>query len=115
MTFDQVVDFAVKHDIKYLDFIPAHIDPTAPTEETLKKKAILDQKGLVAYSFGVNQTSMDKEANRKLFEFAKLMGMKVITAEPKKRAERDNLEELVKEYDLKLAIHNHSTGTAYGD
>jgi len=30
-------------------------------------------------------------------------------------AEWDNLEALVKEYDIKLAIHNHGTGTVYGD
>jgi sugar phosphate isomerase/epimerase len=30
-------------------------------------------------------------------------------------AEWDNLEELVKEYDIKLAIHNHGTGTTYGN
>jgi sugar phosphate isomerase/epimerase len=115
MTFDQVVDFAVKHGISQIQFIKAHFDPTGPKEETLRKKAILDQKGLVAYSFGVNQTSMDKEANRKLFEFAKLMGMNVIIVEPKNMAEWDNLEELVKEYDIKLAIHNHGRGTVYGD
>jgi L-ribulose-5-phosphate 3-epimerase len=115
MTFDQVVEFAVKHGITQLEFIKAHMDPTAPKEETLRKKAILDAKGLTAYSFGVNATSMDKEANRKLFEFAKLMGMKVIIVEPKKMEEWDNLEQLVKEYDIKLAIHNHGTGTMYGD
>jgi L-ribulose-5-phosphate 3-epimerase len=115
MNFDQVVDFAMKHGITHLELIKAHLDPTAPKEETLRKKAILDQKGLVAYSFGVNQTSMNKEQNRQLFEFAKLMGMKVIIVEPKNMAEWDNLEQLVKEYDIKLAIHNHGTGTVYGD
>ena len=115
MTFDQTVDFAVKHGITQLEMIKAHLDPLAPREETLRKKAILDAKGLTAYSFGVNQTSMNKEENRKLFEFAKLMGMKVIAVEPKKMEEWDNLEELVKEYDIKLAIHNHGTGTVYGD
>lgn len=115
MNFDQVVEFAVKHGITHLEFIKAHLDPAAPKEESLRKKAILDAKGLTAYSFGVNGTSMDKEKNRQLFEFAKLMGMKVIIVEPKNLAEWDNLEELVKEYDLKLAIHNHGTGTVYGD
>jgi sugar phosphate isomerase/epimerase len=115
MKFDEVVDFAVKHGITKLQFIANHFDPNGTREETLRKKAILDQKGLVAYSFGVNRTSMDKEANRKLFEFAKLMGIKVIIVEPRNMDEWDNLEELVKEYDLKLAIHNHGTGTVYGD
>jgi L-ribulose-5-phosphate 3-epimerase len=114
MNFDQVVEFAVKHGITHIEFIKAHLDPAAPPEESLRKKAILDQKGLVAYSFGVNGTSMDKEKNRQLFEFAKLMGMKVIIVEPKNPAEWDNLEELVKEYDIRLAIHNHNLDTVYG-
>jgi sugar phosphate isomerase/epimerase len=115
MNFDQVVEFAVKHGITHLELIKAHLDPAGPKEEILRKKAILEQKGLVAYSFGVNATSMDKEKNRALFEFAKLMGMKVIIVEPKNLDEWNNLEELVKEYDIKLAIHNHGTGTVYGD
>lgn len=115
MDFDQVVAFAVKHGITQVQFIGKHLDPKGTKEETLRKKAILDQAGITAYTFGVNGTSMDKEANRKLFEFAKLMGIKIIVVEPKALAEWDNLEELVKEYDLKLAIHNHGTGSVYGD
>jgi L-ribulose-5-phosphate 3-epimerase len=115
MKFEEVVDFAVKHGITHLELISAHLDPNAPKEESLRKKALLEAKGLVAYSFGVNRTSMDKEENRKLFEFAKLMGMSLIVVEPRNLAEWDNLEELVKEYDIKLAIHNHGSGTVYGD
>jgi L-ribulose-5-phosphate 3-epimerase len=115
MTFDEVVAFAQKHQIKNLQMFSKHIDPKETREETLRKKAILDQHGLVCYTFGVAATSTDKEENRKLFEFAKLMGMKLIIVEPRDMAEWDNLEELVKEYDIKLAIHNHGTGTAYGD
>ncbi len=115
MDFDQVVAFALKHDIKYLQLISKHIDPKGPREEALRKKAILDKNGLVAYTFGVNGTTLDKEENRKLFEFAKLMGIKLIIVEPRDQAIWDNLEELVKEYDIKLAIHNHGRGTVYGD
>lgn len=116
MSFEQVADFAVKHGIRYLElFAPAHLDPAAPRAENLRKKAYLEERGLVAYSFGVNKAGLDKGANRKLFELAKLMGMKVIAIEPKDPAAWDNLEELVKEYDIKLAIHNHDLDTVYGD
>ena len=115
MTFDEVMDFAVAHHFKYLELAGKHLDPSAPKEEALRRKAQLAARGLVAYSFGVAATSRDKEANRKLFEFARLMDMKFIVVEPKVMAEWDNLEDLVKEYDIKLAIHNHGTGTAYGD
>ncbi|MEY4938667.1 MAG: Inosose dehydratase [Verrucomicrobiota bacterium] len=115
MTFDQVVAFAVKHQITHLELIAAHLDPNGPKEETLRKKAILEKNGLMAYTCGVNKTSVNKEENRKLFEFAKLMGMKLLVVEPRDQAEWDNLEQLVKEYDIKLAIHNHGTGSVYGD
>lgn len=46
-------------------------------------KAALDKVGPVCLMSGVAGTSMDKEKNRKLFEFAKLMGIKVIIVEPK--------------------------------
>jgi sugar phosphate isomerase/epimerase len=115
MTFDEVVAFAQKHKIKNLQLIAKHIDPAGTREESLRKKAILDERGLVCYTFGVAGTTKNKEENRKLFEFAKLMGIKMIVVEPRDMAEWDNLEELVKEYDIKLAIHNHGTGTVYGD
>ena len=115
MDFDQVVAFAVKHGITNLQLIAKHMDPKAPAEETLRKKAVLEKNGLTAYTFGVNGTSMNKEENRKLFEFAKLIGAKIIVVEPRNMDEWDNLEQLVKEYDLRLAIHNHGTGTVYGD
>ena len=115
MSIDEVVEFATKHQIKNLQLISKHIDPKGTKEETLRKKAILDARGLTCYTFGVNGTSLVKEDNRKLFEFAKLMGIKIIIVEPKNMAEWDNLEQLVKEYDIKLAIHNHGTGSVYGD
>lgn len=115
MTFDQVVEFAVKHGITQLQFFRGQFDPTASKEETLRKKAILDAHGLTCYTFGVSQTSLDPTENRKLFEFAKLIGAKLIVVEPRDLAEWDNLEALVKEYDIRLAIHNHGKGTVYGD
>lgn len=115
MNFDQAVEFCVAHKIKYIESTDKHINPKAPLEETRRKKAILDAKGLVCYSFGVAGTSMDKEDNRKLFEFAKFMGIKVIIVEPKDQAQWDNLEQLVKEYNIKLAIHNHGITSVYGN
>jgi len=115
MNFDQVVDFCVQHKIKYVQMIGKHMDPAAPLAETRRKKAILAKHGLICYTFGVAATSMNKEENRKLFEFAKVMGIKFIVVEPKNMAEWDNLEALVKEYNIKLAIHNHGISSVYGN
>jgi sugar phosphate isomerase/epimerase len=115
MTFDEMVTFAEKHGIKNIQAIGKHIDPNGSLDDAKKKKAILDAKGMSFYTFGVAGTSPDKEVNRKLFVFAKAMGIKVIIVEPKNdKALWDGLEELVKEYDIKLAIHNHGKDSVYG-
>lgn len=115
LNFEEVVEFAKKHEIKNLQMIGNHMDPHAPVQETMAKKAVLDQHGLKCYSFGVAGTFPDKEKNRELFEFAKIMGIKVIVVEPRDFAILDQLEELVKEYDIKIAIHNHGITSTYGN
>lgn len=115
MEFDQVVEFAKKHGIKHLQMIGKHMEPSAPLEETKRKKAILDAAGLDVYTFGVAGTSLVKDENRKLFEFAKFMGIRVIVVEPSDYQILDNLEELVKEYDIRIAIHNHGIRSLYGN
>lgn len=115
LNFDQVVEFCVKHKIKYLQLIPNHINPNAPKEELAQKKAILEKNGLIPYTFGVAGTSLDKEVNRKLFEFCKFMGMKLLVVEPNDFKILDVLEELAKEYDIKVVIHNHGINSLYGN
>lgn len=57
-------------------------------------------------AFGVTGFSKNDDDNRKTFEFAKKMGLYAITCEPAADA-WDSLEKLVKEYDIRIAIHNH--------
>jgi len=114
LKFEQVVDFCSKHQIKYLQLIPDHIGVNKK-EEWATKKAALDKAGLVPYTFGVAGTSLNKEENRKLFECAKFFGMKMIVVEPNDFKIFDSLEELAKEYDIKVAIHNHGITSLYGN
>lgn len=115
MSFEEAVEFAAAHGIKYMELYSKHLDPNDPEEVNLKKRAFLKEHGVTAYSMGVSWTTLNKEDNRNLFELAKLFGMKVIVVEPGDQMIWGNLEELVKEYDIKLAIHNHGTGTTYGN
>ncbi|MCW5560034.1 MAG: sugar phosphate isomerase/epimerase, partial [Verrucomicrobiae bacterium] len=92
-----------------------HIDPNSPREEYLKKKAVLEANGLRAYTFGVAGTSLDTAQNRKLFEFAKDMGISLIIVEPGDFAILHQLETLAKEFDIRVAIHNHGIRSLYGN
>ena len=115
LNFEQAVEFCAKHNIKYLQLIPNHIGLNDSREEWQKKRALLQKHGLIAYTFGVAPTSLDKEANRKLFECAKFFDMKLIVVEPKDFKILDNLEELAREYDIKVVIHNHDLKSLYGN
>jgi len=115
MNFDQMVAFAKQQGITNLQVIGNHIDPNSPREEYLKKKAVLDANGLRAYTFGVAGTSLDTAKNRKLFEFAKDMGISLIIVEPGDFTILNQLEALAKEFDIRVAIHNHGIRSLYGN
>lgn len=115
LNFEQSVEFCAKHKIKYLQLIPNHIGLDGSKDDWQKKKDLLEKNGLVAYTFGVAPTSLEKEKNRKLFECAKFFGMKLIVVEPGDFKILDSLEELAKEYDIKVVIHNHDIKSLYGN
>lgn len=69
-------------------------------------KAKLAEKGLVAVGYGVIKLGADAAADRKVFEFCKDMGIGIVVTEPDV-AGMDGIEALVKEFDIKMAIHNH--------
>lgn len=115
LSFEETVRFAQQHGITQIEFYAKHLDPAGTEEETARKLAFLAEHGVTAYSIGVSRTSLNPADNRRLFEFARRCGIKVIVVEPGDPLEWDNLEALVKEFDIKLAIHNHGTGTTYGN
>jgi sugar phosphate isomerase/epimerase len=61
---------------------------------------------------GVNPFGKDAAANRKTFEFAKALGIRNITADPDP-ASFDSLNDLVQEFDIRIAIHNHGPRHRY--
>src|SRR2546430_4894775 len=78
LSFNQVVEFCAKHHIQYVQLIPNHLGLDDSKEEWQKKKDAMEKAGLIPYTFGVAQTSLDKEKNRRLFDCARFFGMKLI-------------------------------------
>ena len=62
--------------------------------------------GLSISAHGVNGFGKDFAANRRVFEFAKKAGISILSAAPTPES-LDNLNELVKEFNIRIAIHNH--------
>lgn len=81
------------------------LDHHASPETLAKVKAKLSEHGLMAVAYGVVGLSKDEAECRKVFEFAKTMGIRVINTESTDAL--DTAEKLVKEYDIQVGFHNH--------
>jgi len=78
--------------------------------EAIKKAAAA--KGLKLVNIGVVKLPPDEDESRKVFEFANKMGIDTLVAEPVPDA-LDIVERLCKEYNIKVAIHNHPKPSPY--
>jgi len=80
-------------------------DHNASAETIQKVKEKLAASKVTAVNYGVVDIPKDEAAARKVFEFAKALGLYAITTESVDAI--DTIEKLVKEYDICVAIHNH--------
>lgn len=80
--------------------------PNLSDEDILAVKAQLAKYNVRPVAFGVTGLGKDEAENRKTFAFCKKMGIGTITSEPDP-AGMDNIEKLVKEFNIRVAIHNH--------
>lgn len=81
------------------------LDHNASPETLEKVKAKLKAHDIMAVAYGVVGLSKDEAESRKVFEFAKTMGIRVINTESVEAL--DTFEKLVKEYDIRVGFHNH--------
>jgi L-ribulose-5-phosphate 3-epimerase len=77
--------------------------------EAIKAKMISDGIHWPFVNIGVVELSADEARSRKVFAFAKKWGIDTLVAEPPLDS-WDTVEKLCKEYDIKVAIHEHSQG-----
>lgn len=82
------------------------LDHNASPEVIEKLQAKLKQHKVLAVNYGVVRLPNDEAECRKVFAFAKKLGLYAVTSEPEPAA-FDVIEKMVKEYDIAMAIHNH--------
>ena len=92
----------------------AKVDPDMPLSTIAKIKNKLDNSGVRAIGFGVVTLGKDEAENRKIFDFAKAMGITTITSEPPQDA-LEGIDKLANEYQINVAIHNHPKPSRYWD
>lgn len=78
--------------------------------EAVRKK--LREAGLSVVAYGVVDTGRTEAEMRRVFDFAREMGIRTIVCEPQD-GDFEAIEKLVKEYDIRIAIHNHPAPSKY--
>lgn len=105
---EQALDMTLRCGINQIAFKSMHL-PLDSNKETIKKAvALCKQKGVNLYGGGVIYMKTKEEADQ-AFEYAKTAEMKMIVGVPNHEL-LEYVEGKVKEYDIKLAIHNHGPG-----
>ena len=89
------------------------VGPALTTEQREKLKAKLAASGVKAMNFGVVNFTSDGPAARKVFEFARDMGLQTITCEPADKSAWDVVEKLADEFKINAACHNHPKPSQY--
>jgi sugar phosphate isomerase/epimerase len=112
-TVFEAIDKTAQAGGKTIEFYPGQkFDDTAKWDHNATPEMIdkvmkhLEAKGLTAVGYGVVKLGKDAAQDRKVFEFCKKVGISIVVTEPDV-AGLDGIEALVKEFDIKMAIHNH--------
>ena len=110
------VDTALKHaaelGFSQVEFYSGMLSTDASDEEIAAVKKKVADLGMSISAHGVNRFTKDADANRRLFVFAKKLGIPTLTADPDPES-FDSLDDLVKEFDIRVGIHNHGPRHRY--
>jgi sugar phosphate isomerase/epimerase len=101
------IGYLKKLNVKYVNIKDVHLFMDQKPEDVSRQVKEFTRAGFIITGGGTISFRSKEDADiRKRFEYAKAAGMPLIVAAP----ERDILpvlEKYVKEYDIKIAVHNH--------
>ena len=109
---EEAIRHASELGFAHIEFYPGHFSNEATPAEIGAMKQTMAAAGMKMLGHGVHGFTANHEANRQLFEFAKAVGLRCLSADPSPDS-FDSLDRLVKEYDIRIAIHNHGPRHRY--
>ncbi len=109
---DKALDLTERFGVHYWEAFQAHVPQTENPDIISKSLAKFKAAKISCPNWGVESFDGNASRSRKIFEFARSFGFKVITADPSPDS-FDILDKLVVEFKIKIGIHNHGPGNRY--
>jgi sugar phosphate isomerase/epimerase len=121
-TFAEAVAKAKQLNLKYMEIYPGQklsaempdvsVSHTMTAEQRKALKKLVADAGITLTNYGVVSLPNNEAECRKVFDFAKEMGLENIVSEPPEDA-FDMIDKLCQEYKIGVAIHNHPNPSHY--
>lgn len=105
---DEALAMTKRVGLKYIAFKSFHLPLDSSEAQIRDVAAKVKDAGLILYGGGVIYMKTAAEVNQ-AFDYARAAGMKVIIGVPSPEL-LELVNEKVKQYDIKVAIHNHGPG-----
>lgn len=105
---DKTLETMKRADVHYLCIKDFHLPMSSTDEQIAAFHAKLKDSGVTGYAVGPINMKTKEEVDR-AFDYAKRVGVKLIVGVPNHEL-LSYVEGKVKEYDIRLAIHNHGPG-----
>jgi sugar phosphate isomerase/epimerase len=111
-SLDEALEQTKALGVHYWEAYSAHVPLTTDPAQVSTLLGKLKAADVKLLAHGVTGFGADAAANRRVFECAKALGIRTISADPTPQS-FDNLETLVDEFKINIAIHNHGPGARY--
>jgi inosose dehydratase len=109
---DQALSATTQLGLEWWEGWEGHVPMTENLADRSEMRLKLRQAGVRVRTFGVVGFNADAARSRRIFDFARAMGVETLSADPTPESFA-TLETLTQEYKIRIAIHNHGPGSRY--
>jgi inosose dehydratase len=92
--------------VQYVEFYQKHAPLDSTQQQIRAIQELCKEYGVTPIAWGVQKFTKDHDANRKCFDFGRVLGIKHFSADPDPDS-FDSLDKLCAEYRIGVAIHPH--------
>jgi sugar phosphate isomerase/epimerase len=103
---DQALEMAKRLGVKFMTFKDVHLPMTDPPETTRALRGKIEAAGITIMGGGTITIPNDQVQIQRIFDYAKAAGFPLIFVSPEPAA-LDAVEQMARQYDIRVAIHNH--------